>query len=353
MPIAARGAAEIISAATSANAPPPARAGTSANASATAAERVEAQRPHAPSQPHDPRADRDVTDSRRRERQPDPVGGHAEWCRPPLISNWLAARHRAGDRQGGGRGADHRPPASASSARAETVDARAPRPVLRTRRPEVAGRAGAGCVLRRGSQPSASGIATSPTATAIAANGAPRPTCWPRIPPTAGPTMTPTEEHVTVGPRREPPPPSKSASHAMPEVHTTPKATPNTTRPSSSAVSDGAACSTHETHEQGARPQRHAPGAEPVGGQARRGPRRPAWPVRAAPAAAPSPTSTGRSAPTAAGATARSPRWRRRRRRTARRPAAAGADVPGVSAVTRFWIALENICLRHYDADHR
>ena len=117
---------------------------------------------------------------------------------------------------------------------------------------EVRGASGAGSPARFAGglpEPSASGTTTSAATAAINRNGTAMPARCARIPPTAGPTITPTEEQVTDGPSRPPlVPVSTSESHAMPVVHTTPNATPKTIRPLTSSTSDGAACSRHAEH---------------------------------------------------------------------------------------------------------
>ena len=74
--------------------------------------------------------------------------------------------------------------------------------------------------------------------------------------------MIPTEEHVTAGPRPEPPcASSRSASHAIPLVHTTPNAMPKTIRPASTAASDGKAWAAQARHSRAPAPRvtRRAP----------------------------------------------------------------------------------------------
>ena len=104
---------------------------------------------------------------------------------------------------------------------------------------------------------------------AIAANGAPRPTSWARTPGHRG---TEHDPHRRAGHRRSgspdrPEPSSSSASQAIPVVHTTPKATPNTIRPASSTGSRGTDSGRAGQGEQDAGAQRDPAGAEPVGGQ--------------------------------------------------------------------------------------
>src|SRR6202021_1476371 len=93
------------------------------------------------------------------------------------------------------------------------------------------------------------GTITPAAAIAISRNGSPVAPAPATRPPTAGPTIMPTEPQVTDGHTREPPGSvSSSANHAAPVVHTTPYATPNSSRPTSSNDSDGAASARHDTH---------------------------------------------------------------------------------------------------------
>jgi hypothetical protein len=99
----------------------------------------------------------------------------------------------------------------------------------------------------------ASGTQTAIAPATDSANGRPAPARWATSPARPGPTSVPIDDH-TIAP---PVPPEASScasatfssagirdSHATPAVHSTPNATPNRTRPQTSAVSDGSACRT-------------------------------------------------------------------------------------------------------------
>jgi hypothetical protein len=63
-------------------------------------------------------------------------------------------------------------------------------------------------------------------------------------PPSAGPTIVPTEDRMTAGPTWPAPSPS-AVSHAAPAVHSTPKDSPKAIRPASSTGRDGTAWAMH------------------------------------------------------------------------------------------------------------